>query len=353
MNMMENKLKFSNRKKIVLGTVTLCLVFIAGIGALWQLGKTAEAAIIAPPSPPSGLVGWWRFDEGNGIIASDSSGNGRNGNVNGAMWTTGKFGDALSFRGTPPDFAKVSTSLGLSGSFSILFWTQLNVAPTSQPQYAGWMCQPNTFSIEINPNSGQVIFLPANAGSIQSNLGTGTSGWSFIAIVQNSVSRQIYVNGVLDSADSNGAALPVNGNSFFIGTGWSFGYINALIDEVQIYNRALTSTEILNDAQNGPDFSTSIPVKIPAGTTQIVTTLSWQGTGSINVTINSPTQNYTETSLSEYQKTTYSTSTGPFNMLNIKRLSLSVNALSSDQSWTIVLTYDTPNAYQITLEVEK
>jgi hypothetical protein len=54
-----------------------------------------------------------------------------------------------------------------------------------------------------------------------------------------------------------------------------------------------------------------------------------------------------------YQKTTYSTSSGATTMLNIKRLSISVIALSSDQSWTIGLTFDSVAAYQISVEVQK
>jgi hypothetical protein len=89
------------------------------------------------------------------------------------------------------------------------------------------------------------------------------------------------------------------------------------------------------------------------GTTQVITTLSWQGTGSINVTVISPSQNYTEDMMSEYQKTVYSTSGGTSSMLNIKRLSVTVNALSSDQDWYVMLTYSAVDAYQITVEVQK
>jgi hypothetical protein len=342
---------FSNRKKATIA-IALIAIIAASTGIYLQNNPTTQAALIVPSSQP-GLVGWWQFDEGNGIQANDSSGNGRNGIISGAAWTAGKYGNALSFRGTNPDIVKVPTSLGLSGSFSILFWTQLNVNPNSEPVYAGWLCQPSTFSIEINHNTGQVIFFPVNAPPIQSVFGTSTSDWSFVAVVQNGASRQIYINGILDSSDSNGAALPLNTNSFFIGTGWSNGYINAVIDEVQVYNRALNSSEILSDAQKGPDFSTTLSAKIPAGTTSIITTLSWQGTGSINATINSPTQSYQENAIPVYQKTTYSTSNGPVSMLNIKRLSVSCNPLSSDQTWTIVLAIDTPSAYQISVEVQK
>ena len=48
----------------------------------------------------NGLVGWWKFDETNGTVAYDSSGNGNDGNLtNGPTWATGKIGGALSFDG--------------------------------------------------------------------------------------------------------------------------------------------------------------------------------------------------------------------------------------------------------------
>ena len=101
-----------------------------------------------------------------------------------------------------------------------------------------------------------------------------------------------------------------------------------------------------------PDFSPYLSANVPQGTTQVITTLSWQGTGNINVTITTPSQTYTESMMSEYQKTTYSTTGGgPMSMLNIKRLSISVTALPSAQSWNITLTYDnTVSAYQISVE---
>jgi hypothetical protein len=128
---------------------------------------------------------------------------------------------------------------------------------------------------------------------------------------------------------------------------------NGAIDEVRVYNRTLSADEILGDFNEGPDFSTSVVAKVHQGTTQVITTLSWQGSGNINVTIQSPAQNYTENMLPEYQKTSYSTSSGTASMLNIKRLSVSVSALSSDQNWYIMLTLDNVDSYQITVEVQK
>jgi hypothetical protein len=46
------------------------------------------------------LIGWWRFDEGSGNLAADSSGNGHNGPIAGALWSDGKIGKSLDFYGT-------------------------------------------------------------------------------------------------------------------------------------------------------------------------------------------------------------------------------------------------------------
>ena len=60
-----------------------------------------------------GLVGWWKFDETDGNVASDSSGNGNDGNLtNGPTWTEGKIGGALSFDNVD-DFVDLGNILNL------------------------------------------------------------------------------------------------------------------------------------------------------------------------------------------------------------------------------------------------
>jgi hypothetical protein len=53
------------------------------------------------------------------------------------------------------------------------------------------------------------------------------------------------------------------------------------------------------------------------------------------------------------QKTVYSTSDGTLSMLDIKRLSISVSALSSDQNWYVMLEFDDVEDYRLTVEVQK
>ena len=70
------------------------------------------------------MVGWWKFDETDGNIAYDSSGNGNNGNLtNGPIWVTGKISGALSFDGSD-DFVDLgnSSNLALTLNKSLSIW---------------------------------------------------------------------------------------------------------------------------------------------------------------------------------------------------------------------------------------
>jgi hypothetical protein len=164
----------------------------------------------------------------------------------------------------------------------------------------------------------------------------------------------VYVDGTLVGTQATTFTSSPSSTDTFIGHYGNDPWFKGYIDEVQVYNRALSPTEIQTDFKQSPDFSPYLLANVPQGTTQVITTLSWQGTGNINVTITTPSQTYTESMMSEYQKTTYSTTGGgPLSMLNIKRLSISVTALPSTQSWNITLTYDnTVSAYQISVETQ-
>src|SRR5262245_14905171 len=85
---------------------------------------TAWFANAASPVAGSGLVAYWKFDEGSGTTVADASGNGNKGTlVNEPLWTAGRVGNALYFDGindniTVPD----SNSLDLSNSFTLSAW---------------------------------------------------------------------------------------------------------------------------------------------------------------------------------------------------------------------------------------
>ena len=94
-------------------------------GASWvAMGPVGDAR--------TGLIGWWKFDDGSGTSAADSSGSGNTGTTqNSPTWTaSGMNNGALTLNGTNqyvnvPDAA----SLDLSGSWTVSAWVELNVLP--------------------------------------------------------------------------------------------------------------------------------------------------------------------------------------------------------------------------------
>lgn len=69
------------------------------------------------------IAGLWHFDEGSGTTVMDSSGNGNNGSIYGANWTTGKIGSAIYFNGTN-DYVEIpdDSSLDITGNITIIAW---------------------------------------------------------------------------------------------------------------------------------------------------------------------------------------------------------------------------------------
>jgi hypothetical protein len=119
---------------------------------------------------------------------------------------------------------------------------------------------------------------------------------AFTILSSTTVNCKLYIDGVkvLDANDSGYTGLTIFGSNQIEITYSNF-HVNGTIDEeVRIYNCALSASEIQADFRNGPDFSVNLLAKMPKGTTQVITTLSRQGSGSINVTIKSPSQNHTK-----------------------------------------------------------
>jgi hypothetical protein len=351
-----NKKAWTKKRKL-LGVAVICVVLTTGLTLWLNTSHVAEAAVL---NPHPGLVGWWRFDEGAGSIAADSSGNGNNGTVYGATWVTGKYGQALSFDGASNYVEIPSSAILAPTNITIEFW--LKVTNPSSSAYEGFVCRnsrTNGLQVIKEWNTGRILFEGWVGGThyyVHSNYILQGNVWTHVAVTATASGVwKIYVNGQFDS-QTTGNILPQVAMPLWIGRaaqGTTNPYLNGTIDEVRIYNHVLSATEIQADFQKSPDFSSNILAKVPKDTTQVITTLSWQGIGTVNVTIVSPSQNYTESMLSEYQKTVYSTSSETASMLNIKRLSVPISALSSDQNWYIVLTFDNVNACQITVEVQK
>lgn len=221
-------------------------------------------------TPITGLVGWWNFDEGSGTSAADSSGSGNTGTLtNGPTWTTAsKVGPyALSLTGasyqyvTPPD----SASLDISGSWSNAAWVKFSSLPASgcqsslinrfggdgNEEYAlAWDngdlsggSGPNwlAFSTNVGNTCGQTVMSPTPSPS--------TGVWYHVASVYDSVAQTLtlYVNGSAVASGSMAGCTPDAQSGGYVQIGSTYSACNAVsgtIDDVRIYNRALSASEV-------------------------------------------------------------------------------------------------------------
>jgi hypothetical protein len=209
-----------------------------------------------PPPPPIGLVAAYSFGEGSGTSVGDASGNNNSGVVAGnAAWTTqGRFGPALSFDGvddlvTIPDAA----SLDLTNGMTLEAW----VNPTA---LSGWrtimMKEINAglaYAFYANDNAPKPAAYVHLANQSQSSGVSGTSqvplnAWTHVAVTFDGGTERMFINGVEVSSAPASGSIVQSSNSLRIGGNAVWGeYFAGLIDEVRIYDRALTATEIQAD----------------------------------------------------------------------------------------------------------
>jgi len=197
-----------------------------------------------------GLVACWHFDEGSGSIVYDSSGNGNDGTVHGATWTSGISGSSLSFDGTN-DYVEVhhSGDIDLNNEFTIETWVCLS---------ASFSHNGNILGKESNPNFGYYLWIDQSrrvhfgfnrgGAEVVSATTIDIEKWYCIAGVWNGNKLIIYIDGRMD-ANSSFSDNPIqNPNPLYIGftsAPWAtYHYFKGTIDEVCIYNRALSAGEI-------------------------------------------------------------------------------------------------------------
>lgn len=211
----------------------------------------------------SSLVGYWKLDEVSGTTASDSSGNGNIGtlfnNANGTVtWATGKFGNAANF---------ISTGTRAEARITIPFQQSLNIS--SPVSITAWIypMSPSTNNAILDRTGGTSRSAIYTVGSqLRATWGAYTGGfgitdgnvpsdtWSFVAFTYDSPgvnqngTAKLYVNGTsvysgIQNASTYADALA--SKPFSIGYSWSGSTgFNGTIDEVKIYNRALTADEV-------------------------------------------------------------------------------------------------------------
>jgi hypothetical protein len=201
-----------------------------------------------------GLVGWWKFDETSGTVAYDSSGNGNNGNLaNGPTWVTGKIGGALSFDGVDDYFEVSSRTWGIDNLLSLSLWYKIESTTSGTAFSLGSSPYDNETLLLFSSN---IKFYHHKSGGNYALLQASSqlSLWShFVGLFYNgfaSDQMKLFVNGNSVDAEYSTSGSPallsdIENRKLRIGRRVdNSGFYKGLIDDVRIYNRALSATEV-------------------------------------------------------------------------------------------------------------
>ncbi len=209
----------------------------------------------------SGPVGFWKFDDGSGITATDSSGNGNHGTLTymaPSPWIDGKYSHALSFNENA-DWVTIANNatLQITGDLTISLWVKPATVGVSR-------C-----NLVHKDFGGEYSVVLEADGSVRLFQGRGTDSgeyygpiiipsgsivndqWQHIAVTRDMTNRYLrgYVNGELKAT----VAYPENANyspplssvnPVIIGAGYTYDF-DGEIDSVRIYDRTLSTHEIL------------------------------------------------------------------------------------------------------------
>jgi len=228
-------------------------------GKALYVGARASDCDVDPASCVNkGLVGYWDMDQMGGTTATDKSGNGNTGTLtNGPVWTTGvqpfsggkAGGGALRFDGVD-DYVSIGTGLGKPTNWTESFWIKPNAWVGCSVASGnggikdtwGWAAQAGQVYVDTsNGTNGQ-------AWNVEAYNSTNylTNSWTHITISVDGSNLKYYKNGVLATSTAQVYSMGGTPASFSIGREGSYNgnYCNGSIDDVRIYNRALSAAEI-------------------------------------------------------------------------------------------------------------
>ncbi len=219
-------------------------------GNMSPYSNTASATTL---STIPGLVSAYSFNEGAGTTAGDSSGNGNKGTLtSGITWTSsGKFGNALLFSGTNA-FVSVpdSASLHLSTAMTLEAWVNPSVVNASWRDVI-YKAADNYFLEATSDNNSTPAGGGTLGGTTTETYGTAAlavNTWTHLAVTYDGSALRLYVNGVQVSSSPKTGAITTSANALQIGGDSVFGqYFTGMIDEVRVYNIALTAAQIQAD----------------------------------------------------------------------------------------------------------
>jgi len=237
------------KEEILMDKVRVCIA--VSITAIFLLTAFAQAA---PVDLRNGLVLYLPFDEGKGTVVKDQSDRKNDGSVKKAEWVDGKYGKALQFK-ADDTFVEVpfNEDFEITEAITLGAWATSNsvgfrgIINARKSTYGTFLLQQGSTGIgELGLFIGGAWLCSQTGGKLDKNV-----FHHIVATYDQKDGEHIYYDGKIDEALNQapkGAGLIDVSANEGVGIGHNYGmagrYFDGVIDEVVIYNRALSAAEV-------------------------------------------------------------------------------------------------------------
>lgn len=233
-------------------------VLVAKLTLVWVsfivLGSVFAGASDAKIDPKT-VEGSWLFDEGKGKEVKDSSKNGHDGEIHGAKWTDGKFSKALEFDGKD-NHVIIKNYFGVGGKDPRTTVLWFKSADTRDHSWVKWGVNVTgeKYYVRAHPSGAECYLrVEVAGGQHYGNTNVCDGKWHHLAVVfpkgSDSVKDHLlYVDGMFEKVTAGGdQVMNTETKTTEVHIGHPLAhhtYANGLIDEVAIFNVALTEDDI-------------------------------------------------------------------------------------------------------------
>ena len=215
-----------------------------------------------------GLVGWWRLQDGAigttcaGASVADSSGQGNTGTCNNSpIYVLGMRKEGLSLNGIN-NYISIPKSTNLN-NIGTIFTVSTWVNPSAIPNNSQWFTVGSDqtgqgWGITLGTASSNTLVGAMVIGGVAYNSPSytaSTGNWYNVILIRNGTTASFYVNGTQVGSSfivPSGNVRSYGNAPTYIGDVYSYNnYYNGIIDDVRIYNRALSAQEVVDLYNSG------------------------------------------------------------------------------------------------------
>lgn len=225
---------------------------------------TSPPSLSAPAGEEKGgaPVAYWKFDDGTGTNAQDSSSNNNDGTITGATWQTEDMcvsGRCLKFNGSGNNVnSGDNASVKLTTSGTVEAW----IKPITYTHASGWQVILNKGNFETGRNEYGIYY--ENSTSTLKGIVAGSSGnrvvsvantitplssWSHVVLTWDTTANSVklYVNGVQKDSQTANGTPDTSGASFLMGSYVSNYHYSGFLDDVKLFNYARSAAQVKAD----------------------------------------------------------------------------------------------------------